>query len=165
MPTVAEQLRHAREAKKLSVENVAEITKFRSDHIRSVENGNYNCFSAQVYVRGFVRTYATLLKLDIPQIMSALDTELGKSEKFRDPPPLVERQRTIVDFLTLYFSRVDLKKAAIVGGAAVVILVVTLSVVAFRRNKNSNPLKNLPAGVYQSKSNSGETLPLPPARH
>ena len=164
MPTVAEQLHHAREAQKLSVEKVAEVTKFRADHIRSVEQGNYNVFSAQVYVRGFVRTYAKLLKLDIQQIMSALDAELGKSEKFRDPPPLVERQRTFVDFLTLYFSRVDLKKTAIFGGAAAVVLVVTLSVVAFRRNKNSDPLKNLPAGVYQSKSNSGETLPLPPTR-
>jgi len=164
MPTVAEQLRQAREAQKISVEKVAEITKFRTDHIRSVEDGNYNCFSAQVYVRGFVRTYAKLLKLDIPQMMSALDAELGKSEKFRDPPPLVERQRTIVDFLTLCLSRVDLKKAAIFGGAAVVILIVSLSVMTARRNKNSNPLKNLPAGVYQSKSNSGETLPLPPAR-
>lgn len=161
MSTVAEQLRDARETQKLSVEKVAEVTKFRSDHIRAVENGNYNVFSAQVYVRGFVRTYANLLKLDIPQIMAALDAELGKSEKFREPPPLVERQRTIVDFLTLYFSRVDLKKAAIFGGAAVVILIVSLSVMAARRNKHSDPLKNLQPGIYQSKSNSGETLPLP----
>ena len=164
MPTVAEQLRHAREAQKLSVEKVAEVTKFRTDHIRAVEQGDYNVFSAQVYVRGFVRTYAALLKLDIPQIMSALNAELGRSEKFRDPPPLAERQRTIVDFLTLYFSRVDLKKTAIAGGAALVILVVSLSVMAARRSKQSDPLKNLQPGIYHSKSNSGETLPLPPTR-
>jgi cytoskeletal protein RodZ len=160
MPSVAEQLRQAREAQNLPVEKVAEITKYRADHIRSVEQGNYNCFSAQVYVRGFVRTYATLLKLDVPQMMSALDAELNKTEKFREPPPLVERKRTFVDLVTLYFSRVDLKKTVILGGAALVILVVALSVLAWQRNKKSDPLKNLPPGVYQPK-NSGETLPLP----
>lgn len=164
MPTVAEQLRSARETQKISVEKVAEITKFRADHIRAVENGSYDVFSAQIYVKGFVRTYANLLKLDIPQIMALLDVELGKSEKFREPPPLVERQRTIVDILTLYFSRVDLKKTLIIGGALVIILIVIASVVAWRKNKNSDPLKNLSPGVYQSRSNSGDTLPVPPAR-
>lgn len=165
MPTVAEQLRNARETQKLSVDKVAEITKFRADHIRSVENGNYNCFSAQIYVKGFVRNYAGLLKLDIPQIMSVLEAELGKSEKFSEPPPLVERERTIVDFLTLQLSRLDLKKTAIVGGVVVIALIVFFTVSASRKSKTEDPLKNLPAGVYQPKPNSGETLPLPPVKH
>lgn len=164
MSTVAEQLRHARESQKITVDKVAEITKFRSDHIRSVENGSYNCFSAQIYVKGFVRTYAGLLKLDVPQIMTVLEGELRTSEKFSEPPPLVERKRTLVDFLTLYFSRVDLKKTAIIVVTLIVILIVFLSVAAWKRNKNSDPLQNLPAGVYQTKPNSGETLPVPPAR-
>ena len=64
MSTVAEQLRAAREAKNLSVEQIAEITKMRSDHVRALEEGNYGAFSAPVYIRGFVRTYSRLLKLD-----------------------------------------------------------------------------------------------------
>ena len=63
MPTVAEQLRAAREAKNLSVNEVAEITKIRTDHIRALEEGNFDIFVAPVYIRGFARTYATLLKL------------------------------------------------------------------------------------------------------
>ena len=84
--TVAEQLHLAREAKSLTIKQVAEITKIRSDHIRALEEGNFNAFSAPVYIRGFVRAYAGLLKLDVPRIMAKLDLELGATEKFREPP-------------------------------------------------------------------------------
>lgn len=86
MPTVAEQLRQGREQRKLDVYQVAEITKIKTDHIRALEEGNFNCFTAPVYIRGFVRTYGTLLKLDLPKLMADLDQELGRTEKFATPP-------------------------------------------------------------------------------
>src|SRR5438445_9620176 len=107
MSTVAEQLHQAREAKHLTVEQVAEITKIRTDHIRALEEGNFDIFSAPVYIRGFVRTYATLVKLDVPQTMALLDGELGKTEKFREPPPLTDQPRTALDFIMLQLSKVD----------------------------------------------------------
>src|SRR6266404_9003813 len=70
MSTVAEQLHLAREAKNLTVHQVAEVTKIRTDHIRALEEGNFNIFSAPVYIKGFVRTYATLLKLDVAEVMA-----------------------------------------------------------------------------------------------
>jgi cytoskeletal protein RodZ len=42
MSTVAEQLRQAREAQNLSVYQVAEITKIRTDHIRALDEGNFD---------------------------------------------------------------------------------------------------------------------------
>ena len=48
MSTVAEQLRAAREAKKLTVEQIAESTKIRTDHIRALEEGNFSVFSAPI---------------------------------------------------------------------------------------------------------------------
>ena len=108
MSTVAEQLHVAREAKSLTVHQVAEVTKIRTDHIRALEEGNFNAFSAPVYIRGFVRTYATLLKLDVPQLMTALDHELGATEKFREPPPLTDQPHSALDFVTLQLSEVEL---------------------------------------------------------
>ena len=90
MSTVADQLRVAREARKLTIPQVAEVTKIRTDHIRALEDGNFNVFSAPIYIRGSVKNYAMLLKLDTPQIMAALDAELKVTEKFSEPPPLVE---------------------------------------------------------------------------
>src|SRR5258706_1191552 len=106
MSTVAEQLRKGREAQNLTVKQLAEITKIRSDHIRALEEGNFNVFSAPVYIRGFVRTCSTLLKMDVPQVMSNLEGELGQTVKFREPPPLTDAPRTPVDFVTLQLSKV-----------------------------------------------------------
>src|SRR6185436_18038695 len=58
MATVGEQLRQAREKQKLTVQNVSEKTKIRTDHISALEEGNFDVFSAPVYIRGFVRSYA-----------------------------------------------------------------------------------------------------------
>ena len=66
MPTVAEQLRAAREAQGLTVYQVADATKIKTDHVRALDEGNFDVFSAPVFIRGFVRTYATLLHLEVP---------------------------------------------------------------------------------------------------
>jgi cytoskeletal protein RodZ len=159
MSTVAEQLRSAREARKLTIQQVAETTKIRTDHIRALEEGNFNVFSAPIYIRGSVKNYATLLKLDVPQIMAVLDAELGRTEKFSEPPPLTEASNTPLDqlmFLLSKFSwRVGLAGAAVVG----ILLVVVLVGVTRRHHRHSDPLAGLPPAVYQP-TNSGDTLPL-----
>src|ERR1039458_2621122 len=91
MSMVAEQLRQAREARNLTIQQVVEITKIRTDHLLALEEGNFDVFSAPVYIRGFVRTYSTLLKLDVPQMMAALEAELAETKKFAEPPPLADR--------------------------------------------------------------------------
>src|ERR1044071_4768738 len=124
MSTVAEQLRQAREAQKMTVHQLAEITKIRTDHIQALEEGNFNVFSAPVYIRGFVRTYATLLKLDVPATMAELDAELGRTEKFSEPPPLTDEPRTFVDWLMLQLSKVDWRKGSLVIGGLVAVIIV-----------------------------------------
>lgn len=162
MSTVAEQLHQAREARHLSVEQVAEITKIRTDHLRALEEGNFNVFSAPVYIRGFVRTYSTLLKLDVPQVMAALDGELGQTRKFAEPPPLSPRSRGVLDFLMLQFSKIDWRKGLLGLGLAVLLAGLALGCLALWQYRKSDPLKNLKPAVYQSSQRpAGETLPLP----
>ncbi len=162
MPTVAEQLRTAREAQKLTVYQVAETTKIRTDHIRALEEGNFDMFSAPVYIRGFVRCYATLLKLDVPQVMATLDAELGRTEKFSEPPPLSSQPRGALDFFMLQLSRVDWRKAGMILGAVGFVAVVVGGYAAWRHYRRADPLAGLPPAVYQpAATNSGEMLPLP----
>jgi cytoskeleton protein RodZ len=165
MSTVAEQLHQAREAKKLSVEQVAEITKIRGDHLRALEEGNFNVFSAPVYIRGFVRTYSTLLKLDVPRVMAELDGELGQTKKFAEPPPLSEHPKGAVDFLMLQLSKIDWQMSVVILGGLVVVLAIVLGYAGWRHYRNSDPLRKVKAPTYQSTSHPpGETLPLPPAK-
>ncbi len=159
MSAVAQQLRQAREARNLTVEQVVEITKIRTDHLRALEDGNFDVFSAPVYIRGFVRTYSALLKLDVPQVMSALDAELAQTTKFAEPPSLTEHPRGVLDFVMLQLSQVDWRRASI--GLGVVVAVV-LAFSAWLGWKRHDPLKGLKPAVYQPTQHvSGDTLPLP----
>src|ERR1043166_5633746 len=165
MSTVAEQLRHAREARHLTVEQVAEITKIRTDHVRALEEGNFNVFSAPVYIRGFVRTLSTLLKLDVPGVMASLDSELGQTKRFAEPPPLSDHPRGLLDFLMLQLSKVDWRKGALALGIIAVLGSMFLGVLAWRHFRGTDPLKGVKPALYKSPSNSsGETLPLPPLK-
>jgi cytoskeleton protein RodZ len=162
MSTVAEQLRLAREAQKLTVYQVAEVTKIRTDHIRALEEGNFNVFSAPVYIRGFVRTYAVLLKLDTSKILTALDDELGKTEKFRELPPLTEPTGSALNFITLQLSKLNRRTIRPIAIGLAALLIILLIVAVVRNHKPADPLANLGPATYQP-AQSGETVPLPPA--
>lgn len=160
MPTVAEQLRTAREARKLTIEQVADLTKIRTDHVRALESGQFNAFSATIYIRGSVKNYAKLLKLDEASLLADLDAELKGTEKFSEPPPLVETKKTIIDTMMLQLAKLNWR-LGFTGGVIVVTVVVTcLGLWALRHHRTKDPAKNLPPAVYQP-ANSGDTLPLP----
>ncbi len=161
MVTVSEQLRLAREAQQLDIYQVAEITKIKTDHLRALESGNFDIFSAPVYIRGFIRTYASMLKLDVPQLLADLEAELGQSDKFRELPPLTKRPRGILDYLTLWFSRMNWR-IAVALVALLLFLILAVFMIRSHTRKPARPLKDLGPGLYQPpKGSSGETLPLP----
>lgn len=147
---------------KLDVYQVAEITKIRTDHIRALEAGDYDQFVAPVYIRGFVRTYASILKLDVARIMADLNQELGRTEKFAEPPSLTKQPKSWLDLVMLYLSRIDWR---ILLAVLSISLVVILAVVGYRlwyAHKTADPLKDISPGLYQPKTGtSGDTLPVP----
>jgi cytoskeletal protein RodZ len=159
MSTVAEQLRAAREAQKLTIAQVAEATKIRTDHIRALEEGNFNVFSAPIYIRGSVKNYAMRLKLDVAKIMAALDAELGRTEKFSEPPPLTEESNKPLDRLMFLLSKMNWKVGAAGGVVLGIALVIFLVSFAWRHHSRSDALAGLQPAVYQSAS-STQTLPL-----
>jgi cytoskeletal protein RodZ len=159
MSTVAEQLRVAREARKLTIAQVAEVTKIRTDHIRALEEGNFDVFSATIYIRGSVKNYATLLKLDVPQIMAVLTDELGRTEKFSEPPPLTDVSNAPLDRLMFLLSKLNWKFGMVGAAVLGIALVVFFASFAWRHHKHTDSLADLQPAIYQS-ANSGQTLPL-----
>jgi cytoskeletal protein RodZ len=160
MSTVAEQLRTARAAKNITVEQVADATKIRTDHVRALEEGNYGAFSAPVYIRGSVKIYAKFLKADEAALLAALDAELKATEKFSEPPPLVEQKKTFVDYLILAFAKLNWKMGFAGVIAVVVVVIGGVVFLAVKHHKPAAPVPDLPPAVYQP-ANSGDTLPLP----
>ena len=117
-------------------------------------------FSAPIYIRGSVQNYATLLKLDVPQIMAALDAELkrhGKIQRAAAAGGRIQNPARPRDVLALQAELAGRSGRRRRVGSVVVVLLRRLGVAASSR---SNPLAGLPPAVYQS-ANSGDTLPLP----
>lgn len=162
MPTVAEQLRQAREQRKLSVYDVAEATKIRTDHIRALEQGDFQMFAAPVYIRGFVRNYAALLKLDAPKIIEELDLELAATEKFKDPPQLMGASDGVVDAVMLKLSKVNWQLFAVFLLVVLAGLALYAGYRVWDNWQTKDPLADLSPGLYQpAPTNAGELLPLP----
>ena len=80
MASVGDQLRQARESQELTIPEVVDQTKMKTDQVQALESGDWSIFAAPVYTRGFVRNYATLLKLDSEALLDALDVELGQAK-------------------------------------------------------------------------------------
>jgi cytoskeleton protein RodZ len=161
MPTVAEQLRHAREVKNLTVYQVAEITKIKTDHVRALDTGDYDVFSAPVYIRGFVRTYASLLKLDLPEIMAVLDQELAQTVKFREPPSLGGGSQSALDSIMFRLSKVNWRIILPVLTGVLLVFLGIWGYRAYQSHQAKDPLQNLGPGTYQPIATGGDTLPLP----
>src|SRR5579883_285293 len=64
MRALGEEFRAAREARGLSLSDVAEQIHIRSVYLQAIENEDWSAIGAPVYIRGFIRTYARFLGLD-----------------------------------------------------------------------------------------------------
>ena len=141
---------------------VADRTNIKADQIRALEEGIYDGFAAPVYIRGFVRTYANLLRLPLSDVMPQLDAELAQTAKFREPPSLAQHPRGPVDVLMFHFARLGWRKTLLVLG---VIGAMVLGFWAYRQwqpKAATDPLSGAGPGLYKPPANtSAEVLPLP----
>jgi hypothetical protein len=64
-------LRKVREARQISIEEVADYTKIKRQYIEAIEEEDFNRLPAAVYVRGFVIQYAKMLRLPHDRVSSA----------------------------------------------------------------------------------------------
>ena len=138
------------------------MTKIRGDHIRALEEGNYSIFSAPVYIRGFVRTYANLLKLDTTRLLEQLGRELAESGQV--DPSLAPPSRGVLDAAMFQLSKFSRRLVWPAVGTAVVLMAAVVAYLIWNHAQNQDPTEGLGNGLYQAPSNSGETLPIPNPR-
>ncbi len=77
MTTVGARLRSAREAKGLTIEDVASSTRIPTRHLQALEDSEWNKLPASTYSVGFAKNYATAVGLDRAEIADALRAEMG----------------------------------------------------------------------------------------
>ncbi len=86
VPPPGVQLKAAREAQGMSIMDVADVLRFSPRQIELLENDNYAELPGATVVRGFVRGYAKLLKLDSTPLLAALTPEVPPSAPEVRPP-------------------------------------------------------------------------------
>lgn len=157
MPTVAQKLRQAREAQSLSVEDVAELTKLRTDHVRALESGSYSVFSGKVYVRGFTKTFAKALKLDPAPLLKELETEFEEKRSGAKQDSNNQLSKGSVEIAALYLSRINWKIVLPILIFFILIAMGSLGVRVWQYQQTRDPLENLGKGRYE------DDRPLPSA--
>jgi cytoskeletal protein RodZ len=75
--SVGERLRVAREAKGLSLDDVARQTRIPVRHLEHIERGEWDALPAITYSVGFARSYANTVDLDGAQIGAEVRQQLG----------------------------------------------------------------------------------------
>ncbi len=79
MQTIGERLEEARKKKGISIREAAEATKIRGDYLQKFEGNHFDIGLTEIYTRGFLRNYATFLKLPTERLLNDY-AALGRGE-------------------------------------------------------------------------------------
>jgi cytoskeleton protein RodZ len=81
MPALGDEFRVSREARGLSLSDVAEHIHIRATYLQAIEEEDWSAIGAPVYIRGFIRTYARFLGIDPEHVVEAFNQAVPS------PPP------------------------------------------------------------------------------
>lgn len=90
MKKLAELLKDEREKKGLSLQEIAQSLKINVKILKAIEENNVDQLPAKTFLRGFVRSYAQYLRLDLTETMNLFQEEFGPSKPdymYRTTPP------------------------------------------------------------------------------
>ena len=161
---VGEQLRHAREALDYSIPDVVGMTNLMTDQVLALEAGDWSAFAAPVYVRGFVRSYGGVLKLDAETLLADLDEEMGQSNRENGGLSGNAQLRSgFVDGFMLYFSHVKWRVVIPILLLVGIVVGIRFGVDYYRTYKNTDPLEGLGSGLnVEPVITDSDRLPLEP---
>ena len=122
---VGERLRTTREAKGISLQDVASQTRIPIRHLEHIEKGEWAALPAATYSVGFARSYAGCVGLDPAEVGQELRAELGIARSYTASPAAAYYEPADP-------ARVPPKSIAII---AVVLIVLLVAGYLFWRNQ------------------------------
>lgn len=81
--TLGERLAKKRAALGYDIKETERATRIRAKHIEHLEAGNYDKLPPDVYVQGFLKNYATFLKLDQAKVLRIYRKERGLKDNVK----------------------------------------------------------------------------------
>ena len=129
--TVGQRLRAAREAKGLTIEDVASSTRIPTRHLQTLEDSAWDQLPAATYSIGFAKNYATAVGLDRAEIAEQLRAEMGSelpahySTATTEPIEPIEGNRAM-------------PKGIVIGALVALVLVISLLTWLSKRELTGN---------------------------
>ncbi|QPJ60876.1 MAG: helix-turn-helix domain-containing protein [Candidatus Nitronauta litoralis] len=71
-------LKHQRELRGISLDEIASITKIHLRYLKALETNSFDELPGEVFIKGFIRSYGRAIGANLPELISAYDDTVGK---------------------------------------------------------------------------------------
>src|SRR5476651_1643642 len=136
LATPGAQLAAQREAMGWSVEQIADQLKLAPRQVVALEKGDYAALPNMAVVRGFVRAYAKVVKLDPTPLVAMI--EVGTPVHHEPPPP--RREMAATTFSESRFPTLTERSSKPAGWLIVVAVVVVVAAAGAYADKDAAPV-------------------------
>ena len=150
--SIGERLRQAREAKGLSLEDVANQTRIPIRHLQHIDREEWDALPAVTYCIGFVRSYATVVDLDGAELGRELRDRLGG---VRTRAPVAEYYQPADP------ARVPPRSLALIAAIILAVLLIAFAVWRSSLDSPDEPAASVTVPVPEAKA-PAQPRPGPP---
>jgi len=74
-------LKHERELRGVALEDIADKTKIHLKYLEALENNLYDDLPGEVFVKGYIKSYAKSIGSDVEEIVNAYDDSIGRERR------------------------------------------------------------------------------------
>jgi cytoskeleton protein RodZ len=116
---IGRALRAARQKQGKNLEEASRETRVRTDYLEALEREEFDALGSDVYVRGFLRSYARYLGLSPEKVIAAYERAFGGTPP---PPAPVERSPGVGTTEAVILTEQKRPNWVLAGAAAVIVL-------------------------------------------
>jgi len=171
MKETGKRLKSQREAKQMSLSEVSVAIKITPRMLQAMEAAEMDLLPARTFLRGFVKTYSALLKMDVDEVLRLFNEEMDALEapppsehpETDMPPPPASTHKSSEDLISDRPSAA--KKAAWVLGILALVALIWLVQQVVEKYKREGVVEELPPSLSRidDHSNADPAPALNPA--
>jgi len=76
-------LKKERELRGVPLEEISKETKIRLSFLKALEENDFDSFPGEVFIKGYIRSYAKSIGSDVDEVLNIYDDEVGRERKER----------------------------------------------------------------------------------
>lgn len=128
---IGRALRAARQKQGKSLEEASRETRVRTDYLEALEGEEFDALGSDVYVRGFLRSYARYLGLNHEKVIVVYERSVGRP---KPPPAPVERSPGVTPTEAVILTEKKRPNWLLAASAAVIVLAAAAAIGILNRS-------------------------------